>query len=156
MIRKKEILIVPLLSICSWSKKFRSDKRIVLAVVSSGIASLLLTGGKTAHSVFKILLQPDEMSICFFDKRSERAELIRETTLIIWDEAPMMNRLAFKAVNRHLKDICDNENAFGGKLVVLGGDFNKYFQWLHIDLANGSFGSCMGRVSFGLGHFEST
>ena len=37
----------------------------------------------------------------------------------------MMNRLAFEAVNRHLKDICDNENAFGGKLVVLGGDFRQ-------------------------------
>ena len=34
-----------------------------------------------------------------------------------------MNRLAFEAVNRHLKDICHNENAFGGKLVVHGGDF---------------------------------
>ena len=37
----------------------------------------------------------------------------------------MMNRLAFEAVNRHLKDICDNENAFGGKLVVFGGDFKQ-------------------------------
>jgi len=37
----------------------------------------------------------------------------------------MMNRLAFEAVNRHLKDICDNENTFGGKLVVLGGDFRQ-------------------------------
>jgi len=80
---------------------------------------------ETAHSVFKIPLKPDETSVCFFDKRSERAELIRETALIIWDEAPMMNRLAFEAVNRHLKDICDNENGFGGKLVVLGGDFRQ-------------------------------
>jgi len=46
----------------------------------------------------------------------------------------MMNRLAFEAVNRHLKDICDNENAFGGKLVVLGGDFR---QILHV-VAHGS------------------
>jgi len=105
--------------------KFRSYKCIVLAVASSRIASLLLPGGKTTHSVFKILLQPDETSVCFFDKRSEHAKLIREMTLIIWDEAPMMNGLAFEAINRHLKDICDNENAFGGKLVVLEGDFRQ-------------------------------
>jgi len=45
--------------------------------------------------------------------------------LIIWYEAPMMHRLAFEAVNRHLKDICDNENAFRVKLVVLGGDLRQ-------------------------------
>jgi len=39
----------------------------------------------------------------------------------------MMNRLAFEAVNHHLKDICDNENAFGDKLVVLRGDFRQIF-----------------------------
>jgi len=49
--------------------------------------------------------------------------IIHETMLIVWDEAPMMNRLAFEVVDRHLKDICDNQNAFSGKLVFLGGDF---------------------------------
>jgi len=72
------------------------------------------------------------MSVCFFDKRSERAELIRETALIIWDQASMMNRLAFEVVNHHLKDICDYKNPFGGKLVVLEGDFRQNFQWLHM------------------------
>ena len=27
------------------------------------------------------------------------------------------------AINCHVKDICDNKNAFGGKLVVFRGDF---------------------------------
>jgi len=45
--------------------------------------------------------------------------------LIIWDEAPMMNCLAFEAINCHLKDICDNENTFGGKMVILGGEFRQ-------------------------------
>jgi len=105
--------------------KFRSNKHIVLAIASSEISSLLLPGGKTAHSIFKIPLYPGDTPVCFFDKRSKRAELIRETVVIIWDEAPRMNWLAFEAVNHHLKDICDNENAFGGKLVVLGGDFRQ-------------------------------
>jgi len=73
--------------------------------------------------MFKIPLQPDEMSVCYFGKRSKRANLIHETTLIVCDEAPMMNRLAFEAVDHHLRDVCDNQNAFGGKLVLLGGDF---------------------------------
>ena len=41
----------------------------------------------------------------------------------------MMNRLAFEAADRHLKDICDNQNTFGGKLVLLGEDFR---QMLHL------------------------
>jgi len=65
------------------------------------------------------------MQVCFFHKRSECAELIREIALIIWHEAPMMNRLAFEVVNRYLKDICDDEHTFGGKLIVLGGDFRQ-------------------------------
>jgi len=113
---------------CLWNtliSKLRSEKHIVLAVASSGIASLLLPGGKTSHSVFKIPLQPDEMSVYYFDKRSERADLIRETMLTVWDEAPMINRLAFKVVHRPLQDICNNQNPFGGKLVLLGGDFRQ-------------------------------
>ena len=63
--------------------KFQSDKCIVLDAASLGIATLLLPSGKTAHSVFKIPLQLDEMSVCFFDKRSEHVELIQKMALII-------------------------------------------------------------------------
>ncbi|XP_021771182.1 uncharacterized protein LOC110735317 [Chenopodium quinoa] len=38
--------------------KFRSERKIVLSVASSGIATLLLPGGKTAHSTFKIPFDP--------------------------------------------------------------------------------------------------
>lgn len=42
----------------------RSQKKIVLAVASSGVASLLLPGGRTAHSRFKIPIEVDESTIC--------------------------------------------------------------------------------------------
>ncbi|CAN6923793.1 unnamed protein product [Brassica oleracea] len=42
----------------------RSRGDIVLNVASSGIASLLLPGGRTAHSRFGIPLNPDEFSSC--------------------------------------------------------------------------------------------
>ncbi|XP_021765519.1 uncharacterized protein LOC110730050 [Chenopodium quinoa] len=105
--------------------KFRSERKIVLSVASSGIAALLLPGGKTAHSTFKIPFDPDQHSVCNFKKDSTRADLIREASLIIWDEAPMTHRLAFEAVDRHFKDICSDSRVFGGKLVVLGGDFRQ-------------------------------
>jgi hypothetical protein len=55
------------------------------------------------------------------------AELVCKTDLIIWDEAPMIHRQAFEAVDRTLRDLMQlhdahvTENIFGGKTVVLGG-----------------------------------
>ena len=73
--------------------KLRSKQKIVLTVASSGIAALRLPGGCTAHSRFKIPLQLFDDSCCTISKRSDLAELIKETSLIIWDEAPMKKKM---------------------------------------------------------------
>ncbi|GJU99339.1 ATP-dependent DNA helicase PIF1-like protein, partial [Tanacetum coccineum] len=83
----------------------RSKRQIVINVASSGIASLLLDGGRTAHSRFVIPINVVEDSLCTITADSDLADLIRETKLIIWDEAPMINRLAFEAIDRTLRDI---------------------------------------------------
>ncbi len=59
------------------------------------------------------------------------AELVCKDDLIIWDEAPMMHRRAFKAVDRTLRNLMQLDDAqatkkiFNGKTVVLGGDFQQ-------------------------------
>ncbi|XP_028117858.1 ATP-dependent DNA helicase PIF1-like [Camellia sinensis] len=105
--------------------KCRSLGHIVITVASCGIASLLLVGGRTAHSTFSIPLDVLENSICGFSKQSLQAELFRETKLIIWDEVPMQHRHCVEAVDRTLRDTCDSEKPFGGITVVLGGDFRQ-------------------------------
>jgi uncharacterized radical SAM superfamily protein len=101
----------------------------VLVVASSGIASLLLSGGRTAHSRFKIPIDLHDESICNITQQMKVAELVRKADLIIWDEAPMMHRRAFEAVDRTLRDLMQLDDAqatqkiFGGETVVLGGDF---------------------------------
>ncbi|GAU45376.1 hypothetical protein TSUD_89960 [Trifolium subterraneum] len=108
------------------SAALRSVGEIVLAVASSGIASLLIPGGRTAHSRFNIPLNVTEYSTCDIDTNEHLAHLIRRAKLIIWDEAPMMHRYCFEAVDRTLKDIMQQkEFPFGGKVVVLGGDFRQ-------------------------------
>ena len=42
----------------------RAQKKIVLTVASSGVASLLLPNGRTAHSRFRIPIDIDELSTC--------------------------------------------------------------------------------------------
>lgn len=97
----------------------------MITVASSGIASLLLEGGRTAHSMFAIPLDVLETSICGFTKQSLQAELLREAKLIIWDEVPMQHRYCVEAVDRTLRDIRDSPKPFGGTTVVLGGDFRQ-------------------------------
>ncbi|KAK9062252.1 hypothetical protein SSX86_019438 [Deinandra increscens subsp. villosa] len=113
------------------SASVRSKGDIVLNVASSGIASLLLPGGRTAHSRFRIPINITEDSICGLKQKSDAAELLKRTSLIIWDEAPMTNKHCFEALDRTLNDILLTHKAsnkkcfFGGKVVVFGGDFRQ-------------------------------
>jgi ATP-dependent DNA helicase PIF1 len=56
---------------------------------------------------------------------------VRAAKLIIWDEAPMMHRWCFEAVDRSMRDIMSKNDPlnefrpFGGMTVVLGGDFRQ-------------------------------
>ncbi|KAK9682709.1 hypothetical protein RND81_10G090900 [Saponaria officinalis] len=97
--------------------RLRSEGNIVLAVASSGIASLLLPLGRTAHSRFDIPIKLTDTSTCNIAQ--------------VWDEAPMTHRHAFEAVDRTMCDILqhtynDTEDTFfGGKTILLGGDFRQ-------------------------------
>ena len=111
--------------------KVRSESKIVLPVASSGIAATLMPGGRTAHSRFKIPIVLDEYSMCNISQQSDIAKLIQQTSLIIWDEAPMQHRYAFECLDRSLRDLMKSVDAkrfqmpFGGITVVLGGDFRQ-------------------------------
>ena len=106
--------------------KLCSDGMIALCVASSGIAALLLSGGCTFHSLFKIPVKNlmDE-SYCTVPKDSARAGPFRVAWVIIWDEAAMQHQHAPKAVNHTLHDIREDECPFGGLTVVFGGDFQQ-------------------------------
>ena len=83
------------------------------------------------HSTFCIPLAINDESTCNINQGSLRAILLMEIKLIIWDEASVMNKLCFQAFDRTLRDIMrarNEENAdkpFGGKAIVLGGDFRQ-------------------------------
>jgi len=101
----------------------------VLVITSSRIASLLFLGGRTAHSRFKILIDLHDETTCNITQEMKVAELVCKVDLIIWNEAPMMHCRVFEAVDRTLRDLMQLDDAqaiekiFGGKIVVLGGDF---------------------------------
>lgn len=103
----------------------RSDGHIAIATATSGIAATLLPGGRTTHSRFKIPLILEASSTCSISTQSDLAELIRLAVVLIWDEAPMVNRRALEALDRTLQDLMEVNSPFGGKVLILGGDFRQ-------------------------------
>ncbi|XP_076902960.1 uncharacterized protein LOC143557876 [Bidens hawaiensis] len=118
----------------------RSKGQIVLNVASSGIASLLLSGGRTAHSRFHIPINLNVYSTCSIKPCSDDAHLLKETKLIIWDEASMIHKYAFEALDSLMTDVLTPNTSinsgilFGGKVIVFYVDFR---QVLHV-ITNGS------------------
>ncbi|XP_075658771.1 uncharacterized protein LOC142628592 [Castanea sativa] len=106
-------------------KKFAYNTIMEVIQPTSGIAAILLLGGRTAHSRFKIPLILEASSTCSISKQSDLAELIRRAVVLIWDEAPMVNRRALEALDRTLQDLMEINSPFGGKVLILGGDFRQ-------------------------------
>lgn len=131
--------------------RLRSESLIVLPVASSGIAATLLPGGRTAHSRFKIPLKLDETSTCSIPSNSDIGELLKQTKLIIWDEAPMQHRYAFEALDRTLRDIMKSVSTdkfhkpFGGITVLMGGDFRQILPVIYKGLRSDIVSACISR-----------
>ncbi|GBN28218.1 hypothetical protein AVEN_191803-1 [Araneus ventricosus] len=103
----------------------RGKRHDITPVASTGIAATLLNGGRTAHSVFKISIVLNATSTCNVKPSTQKAKLIYDTKLIIWDEAPMTHVHAFIAVDGLLQDLAICSLLFGVKVILLGGDFRQ-------------------------------
>ncbi|XP_074293672.1 uncharacterized protein LOC141620793 [Silene latifolia] len=103
----------------------RLMNKIVLPTATSGIAAANIPSGRTTHSRFKIPVDINGSLTCDVPKQSSLAALIRETSLIIWDEASMAKKENVEALDLLLRDLCNPEIVFGGKIIVFGGDFRQ-------------------------------
>lgn len=59
----------------------RLQGKAALAVAPSGIAAILLPGGCTAHSTFKLLLNYNETPICIIKRGTKLAKLLKEKNI---------------------------------------------------------------------------
>lgn len=77
-------------------------------------------------------INPDEFTTCLITHRSE-TNLVKEASLIIWDESPMMSKHCFESLDRSLNDIVRSERnkPFGGKVVIFGGNFRQVLPIIH-------------------------
>nr|XP_043618603.1 ATP-dependent DNA helicase PIF1-like [Erigeron canadensis] len=103
----------------------QSRGQIAVATTSSGAAANNMPGGRIAHSRFKIPLELNNNSLCNISKQSGTAQPLLKAKLIIWDEVSMAKRQAVEALDRTMQDIIGVRQPFGGKIMVLGGDFRQ-------------------------------
>ena len=108
-------------------KKIRSEGKIALATASSGIAATLIQGGRTLHSTFKIPLNTHlkDQPTCSIKRGTALAKVIKDAAAIVIDEAPMIHKSAFEALDRTLKDITGSLKPMGGIPTLLCGDFRQ-------------------------------
>ena len=107
--------------------KVRQDKKIAVAVASSGVASTLLSGGRTAHTALRLPLNlaHTDLATCNIAKDTGRAMLLQECRFLVWDECTMSHKNALQALHKTLQDIRNNDKLMGGLVVLLAGDFRQ-------------------------------
>ncbi|POS82695.1 hypothetical protein EPUL_003563, partial [Erysiphe pulchra] len=111
---------------------YKSQSKIVLCVASSGIAALLLPNGRTAHSVFRIPLDCPENAVCNIGGQDHLADLLRQTSLIIWDEVTMQQKNDFAAVDKSLRDIKKKVDVMFGGIPIVSACIRSWSLWPNI------------------------
>lgn len=105
----------------------RGEGKIVLVVAPTGIAVPQLPGRWTSHSMFNLPMDDKMASLCVCNIKAhtQRADLIRKSNIILWDELSMTHIYCVGALNRTLQDLMRNDNLFGGKAMLFPGDWRQ-------------------------------
>jgi hypothetical protein len=124
----------------TWLAKFAiahatSMGKIIIACAPTGLASLSFQEGNTAHYTFDLPVQDDcsqratkpQAYDSKMDHNNERAVLLRESKLIIWDEVCNQNMHDIEAASNLVCDLMqvDRKVPFAGKCVLFLGDFRQ-------------------------------
>ena len=97
----------------------------VASAAPTGIAAQLLNGGSTLHRLFRLPVPIVENSTCKISPTTQKAQVLRDTDVFFIDEASSINKHALHAIDRVMRDITNSNMPFGGKIVVMGGDFRQ-------------------------------
>ena len=99
----------------------------VLTTASSGIASTLLSWGRTLHSTFNLPLNITRLNqpAGNISRSTEKARRIENARVLFIDEAPCLHRKCIEGVDFTLRDILRNDAVMGGLPCVLSGDYRQ-------------------------------
>ena len=109
-------------------EKVRAQGKVAVPTAYTGIAAILLPGGRTLHSRLKIPVGDnlhEETILGFTNHKSGTRALMEQASLLIIDEATMMERNILLAINRTLKHVRGSDKPFGGLTLVISGDWRQ-------------------------------
>ena len=98
---------------------------VALATATTGKAAMHLSKGRTFHSRFKAPLNLGEDCSLRIPLGTELAKLVWMAKFIVVDEATMLNNVLLQAMDVCFRDIMGTDVPFGGKVLVLCGDFHQ-------------------------------
>ena len=84
-----------------------------------------MPGGQTCHSTFRLPVPFNLNSTSAITAQSPQANYLRRARVIICDEASMIPAYFLTELDRLLQDIMENQELFGGKIVLLSGDLRQ-------------------------------
>ena len=79
----------------------------------------------TLYGLLKLPVPILENSTCNLTPNSVHGQFLRQVSLYLFDEASMIPKHALNAIDKLLQDVCNNKFPFGGKVILLGGDFRQ-------------------------------
>ena len=103
----------------------KSRAKKISTMAFTGIAATLIPNGRTVHKTFGLPVPLFSDLTSNIKNQTKGGEFFKNVDIFIWDEAPMAPQYAMELVDRTLRDIMDNDLPFGGKIIVLGGDFGQ-------------------------------
>ncbi|CAH2016859.1 unnamed protein product [Acanthoscelides obtectus] len=96
-----------------------------IAMCYTGIAASLLKNGQTIHSSFMLPVPFLENSTSRIRNQSTIADNIRYSKIIVIDEISMVHKSIFNEIDRKTREIMNNDIPFGGKIIIILGDFRQ-------------------------------
>jgi len=70
-------------------------------------------------------MQNNENLTSNISKNSAIAKILHQCKLIVWDECTIAHKKSLDALDRTLNDLRNNQNKFGGAMILLSNDFRQ-------------------------------
>ena len=92
---------------------------------TTGAAACLIEDGVTMHSLFGLPFNINETTKISIDHSSPLIKKLYNTDIFIIDEASAINKNQLHFIDHKLRMVMENSEKFGGKRIILGGDFRQ-------------------------------
>jgi hypothetical protein len=91
-----------------------------------GIAANLLPDGRTMHKTFGLPFgEIDKESTSSAKHNNKLGQELKDTEVFIIDEISMVSKHVLELIDRKMQELMENKLPFGGKIMIIGGDFRQ-------------------------------